>query len=192
MIHPTADVDPGAAIGANTRIWHQAQIREGATLGEECIIGKSAYIDHDVRIGNRVKIQNRASVYHGVTIEDGVFVGPHVIFTNDRTPRAITPEGKLQADSDWEIAPTMVRYGASVGAGSIVLPGVVIGRYALIGAGSVVTRDVPDHALVLGNPARRAGYVCVCGQKLSEREPGWDCPSCDRDYIQNESGLVLS
>ena len=191
-IHPTADVDPRATIGAKTRIWHQAQVREGATLGEECIIGKSAYIDHDVRIGNRVKIQNHASVYHGVTIGDGVFVGPHVVFTNDRNPRAITPEGVLQSDSDWEVALTTVRYGASVGAGSIVLPGLVIGRYALVGACSVVTRDVPDHALVLGNPARRVGYVCVCGQKLAEHGARWACPACERAYVQDESGLVPS
>lgn len=166
FIHPTAEVSDRATLGEGTRVWSQAQIREGATLGENCNIGKNVYVDFDVSIGSMVKIQNNSSVYHGVTVEDGVFIGPHVCFCNDMTPRAITPDGRLKGNDDWEVGPTRVGYGASVGAGSIILPNVTIGRFALIGAGSVVTRSVPDHALVYGNPAQPHGYVCACGRLL--------------------------
>lgn len=166
-IHPTADVASDAVIGEGTRIWNQAQVRERASLGAECTIGKSAYIDTDVVIGSRVKIQNNVSVYHGVTIEDGVMVGPHVCFCNDMLPRAITPQGQLKGQDDWVVGPTHVCYGASIGAGSIILPNVTIGRFALIGAGSVVTRSVPAYGLVYGNPARLHGYVCACGHRLT-------------------------
>jgi acetyltransferase-like isoleucine patch superfamily enzyme len=165
-IHPTAEVSSDANIGEGTRIWSNAQIREGAVIGENCNIGRNVYVDFDVAIGDRVKIQNNASVYHGVTVESGVFIGPHVCFCNDVLPRAITPDGQLKTADDWEVGPTLVRYGASLGAGSIIVPNVTIGQFALIGAGSVVTRDVPDHALVYGNPARPHGYVCACGRLL--------------------------
>lgn len=181
-IHPTADVSPAAQIGDETRIWHEVQVREGVQIGEQCILGKGAYVDRDVRIGNRVKIQNRASIYHGVTIEDGVFVGPHVIFTNDRFPRAITPAGQLKGDADWSVSPTLVKEGASIGAGSVVLPGVTIGRFAMVGAGSVVTRDVPDYSIVFGNPARQWGYACLCGRALVVADDGWSCPACHRHF----------
>lgn len=181
-IHSTADVSPKSEIGAGTCIWHEAQVRENARLGEECIVGKGVYIDFDVVIGSRVKIQNRASVYHGTTIEDGVFIGPHVVFTNDRLPRAITPEGNLKSDDDWELGQTHVCYGASIGAGSIILPGLSIGRFALIGAGSVVTRDVPDHGIVVGNPARLVGYACACGNKLAVDGTAGACHMCGRSY----------
>lgn len=178
-IHPTADVSPEAQIGPGTRIWHQAQVREGARIGAECIIGKGAYIDFDVQIGSRVKIQNYALVYQGVTVEDGVFIGPRVCLTNDRLPRAITPGGDLKGTADWEVGRILVRYGASIGAGAIVLPGVTIGRFAMVGAGAVVTRDVPDHGLAVGQPARRIGYVCACGRRLEGRDDGtlW-CAVC--------------
>src|SRR5512133_3288475 len=117
-IHPSADVSPRATLGAGTKVWHQAQVREGAVLGRNCILGKGAYVDFDVQIGDNVKIQNRASVYHGVTLENGVFVGPHVIFTNDRRPRAINPDGSLKSDADWVVGATRVCYGAAVGAGA--------------------------------------------------------------------------
>ena len=152
--HPTAEASPRATIGQDTRIWHQAQVREGVRIGDQCIIGKGVYIDFNVVIGDRVKIQNYASVYHGATIEDGVFIGPYVCLTNDKRPRAITPNGELKTDDDWEVGATRVRYGASIGAGAIILPGVTIGRGAQVGAGAVVTRDVPDRAVVVGNPAR--------------------------------------
>ena len=169
-IHPAAQVSDQATIGDDTRIWSNAQVREGAAVGSECNIGKGVYIDFDVTVGSRVKIQNNTSVFHGVTVEDGVFIGPHVCFCNDMVPRAITPDGKLKGNDDWEVGPTRVKYGASVGAGSTILPNVTIGSFALIGAGSVVTRDVPDHGLVYGNPARLHGYACVCGRVLEGLE----------------------
>jgi UDP-2-acetamido-3-amino-2,3-dideoxy-glucuronate N-acetyltransferase len=167
-IHPTAEVSPDAQIGAGTRIWGQVQVRELAQIGETCNIGKGVYIDRHVHIGSNVKIQNHTSLFEGLTLEDGVFVGPHVCFTNDLLPRAITPEGKLKSADDWIITPTLVKYGASIGAGSIIVCGITIGEFALIGAGSVVTRDVPPHTLVFGNPACQRGYVCRCGRKLAD------------------------
>jgi UDP-2-acetamido-3-amino-2,3-dideoxy-glucuronate N-acetyltransferase len=182
-IHPTAEVSQEAEIGTGTRIWHQAQIREGARLGSECIVGKGAYIDSDVSIGSRVKIQNYALVYRGATVEDGVFVGPHACLTNDKLPRAITAEGALKDASDWQLGRTFVCYGASIGAGAILLPGVTIGRFAMIGAGAVVTEDVPDFGLVAGQPAQLAGYVCRCGKRLATATDGafW-CSSCKERY----------
>jgi acetyltransferase-like isoleucine patch superfamily enzyme len=183
-VHKTADVAADARIGDGTQVWNQAQIREGVSVGSECIIGKNVYLDFGVVVGNRVKIQNNSSIYHGVTIEDGVFVGPHVCFCNDVLPRAITPSGALKGQDDWEVGPTLVRYGASIGAGSIVLPNVTIGTFALVGAGSVVTRDVPDYALVYGNPARQRGYVCACGRKVETSTTSLDgspprCLACE-------------
>jgi UDP-2-acetamido-3-amino-2,3-dideoxy-glucuronate N-acetyltransferase len=168
LIHQTAEVSDQAHVGDETRVWHHAHIRENARVGRNCIIVKDVYIDRGVVIGDKVKIQNGAYLYHGVTLEDGVFVGPGVCLTNDKYPRAITPAGDLKGDEDWEVSPTIVKRGASLGARAVVLPGVVIGRCAMIGAGAVVTRDVPDHGLVQGNPARLVGYVCGCGRKLTE------------------------
>ena len=183
LVHPTAEVSPDAEVGAGTRIWRQAHVREHAVIGEECNIGKGVYIDTHVRIGSRVKIQNHTSVFEGVTLEDGVFVGPHVCFTNDLFPRAITTDGKLKSADDWIVTPTLVQYGASVGAGAVIRCGVTIGAHALVGAGSVVTHNVAPHALVFGNPARQHGYVCRCARPLSDvREEagalvGW-CDTC--------------
>jgi UDP-2-acetamido-3-amino-2,3-dideoxy-glucuronate N-acetyltransferase len=187
-IHPTAEVSSLARIGAGSRIWHQAQVRERAVLGKQCILGKGVYVDQDVIIGDCVKIQNRASIYKGVVIDGGVFVGPHVCFTNDRYPRAITPDGLLKGEEDWAIECTHVKYGASIGAGSIILPGVRIGKFALIGAGSVVTRDVPDHTLAIGNPLKLIGYVCRCGRRLqlSRNSMSWHCNHCNENYIFSE------
>ena len=156
FVHPTAEVEAGAEVGAGTRIWRQAHVRGHASIGEQCNIGKGVFVDAHVRIGSRVKIQNHTSVFEGVTLEDGVFVGPHVCFTNDLFPRAITPTGDLKTADDWEVTPTLVRYGASIGGGSVIRCGVTIGEFALVGAGSVVTHDVPPHALVFGNPARHS------------------------------------
>ncbi|MGQ9493349.1 MAG: acyltransferase [Anaerolineae bacterium] len=190
QIHPTAEVSPQAQIGEGTKIWHQAQVREGARIGRSCIIGKGVYIDFDVVIGNLVKIQNGASIYHGVTIEDGVFIGPHACLTNDKFPRAITVEGKLKRDADWEVGKILIQHGASIGAGAVILPGVTIGRFAMVGAGAVVTKDVVAHGLVMGNPARLVGFVCQCGHKLvqasSTEQRGqasdYFCPVCGREY----------
>ena len=187
-VHPGAEVSPDAHVGAGTRIWRQVQVREHAHIGETCNIGKGVYIDAHVRIGSNVKIQNHVSVFEGVTLEDGVFVGPHVCFTNDLLPRAITPDGKLKSADDWEITPTLVKYGASIGAGSVIICGITIGEFALIGAGSVVTRDVPPHALVFGNPARQHGYVCRCARRLANVHEqdgilsGW-CEACQRECV---------
>ena len=183
FIHPTADVSDQAAIGQGTRIWHQAQVREGACLGANCIVGKGAYVDFDVTIGDNVKIQNGVYVYHGVTIEAGVFLGPGVILTNDKLPRAINPDGSLKSDADWEVSSTLIGRGASIGAGAVILPGVTIGEFAMVGAGAVVTRDVPAHALVYGNPARSHGYVCRCGRPLKALDDGqWKCEVCSESY----------
>lgn len=184
FIHPTAEVSSRASIGENTRVWNNAQIREEAVIGENCTIGKDVYIDKGVRIGNRVKIQNGVSVYGGVTVEDDVFLGPYCVLTNDLYPRAF--------NQDWQVVQTHIKKGASLGANSTIVCGKTIGTYAMVGAGAVVTRDVPDFALVLGNPARVAGYVCICGEVLqtvdahpAEKVPriGCRCKKC---------GLTLS
>ena len=183
MIHPTAQVSDGAIIGSGTRIWNHCQVREDVLIGCDCILGKDVYVDFGVRIGDNVKIQNGAWVYHGTTIDSGVFVGPGVIFTNDKTPRAINPDGSLKSDADWDVGLIYVSYGASVGAGAVILPNVRIGNFALVGAGSIVTRDVPEHALVVGNPARQIGFVCRCGAKLDrDSNGGYLCPICNERY----------
>jgi acetyltransferase-like isoleucine patch superfamily enzyme len=181
MIHPTADVASGAVIGRGTRVWHHCQVREGAIIGENCILSKGVYIDAHVRIGHNVKIQNGVSVYHGVTLEDGVFCGPHCTFTNDRQPRAINPDGSLKQADDWMVSETLVKKGASIGAHATIVSGVTIGAWAMIGAGAVITYDVPDYGLVYGNPARLRGFVCPCGEKLGEPANG----------SSSESGLVV-
>ncbi len=186
FVHPTAEVSPQAHLGTGVSVWNWAQIREGAQVGEQCIIGKGVYIDAGVQIGRRVKIQNHASLFHGVTLEDGVFVGPHVCFTNDRLPRAINPDGTRKSDSDWTVTPTLVRAGAALGANSVILPGVVIGRWALVGAGAVVTHDVPAHGLVTGNPARLVGYVCCCGARLQTADGVGLCTACGRQIELEE------
>lgn len=184
-IHPTAEVSDQANIGAGTSVWHQSQIREDTEIGENCIFGKGVYVDFGVRIGSNVKVQNYVSIYHGVEIEDGVFVGPHVCFTNDNLPRAITPDGSLKAADDWELGRVLVKQGASLGANATILPKVIIGEWALVGSGAVVTKDVPPHGLVIGNPARLAGFVCACGHRLeagsvAEETMHAPCPNCKR------------
>lgn len=163
FIHPSASVSSGVFIGEGVKIWQDCQVREGSSIGRECILGKGVYIDIGVTIGDYCKIQNGVSIYQGVTLEDGVFCGPHCVFTNDLRPRAVNPDGTLQSSVDWEVSETHVRQGVSIGANSVIVCGVEIGSWAMIGAGSVVTKDVPEHGLVFGNPARLQGFVCKCG-----------------------------
>jgi acetyltransferase-like isoleucine patch superfamily enzyme len=169
-VHPTADVSPLAEIGEGTRVWANVQIRERAKIGRNCIIGRNSYIEFDVTVGDNVKIQSNSSLYVGLTVDDGVFIGPHVIFTNDKLPRAINPNGSLKSAADWHVGKTHLQYGAAIGAGAIIVTGVVIGRWAMVGSGSVVTKDVPDHALVVGNPARVIGYVSATGVRCATQE----------------------
>lgn len=190
-VHPTAEVSAEAVIGPGSSVWNQAQVREGARIGARCIIGKNAYVDTDVVIGDDCKVQNNVSLFHGVTMEDGVFVGPHVCFTNDRVPRAVNRDGSRKTDADWEVTPILVRRGAAIGANSTILPGVTIGRWAMVGAGSVVTRDVADFELVAGNPARRLGGACPCGQPLRDedgRRFRGACPRCGTAFPPDGAG----
>jgi len=182
-IHPTADVSDKATVGEGTKIWHQAQVREGAVIGKECVVGKGAYIDKDVRIGDFCKLQNGVFVFHGFDLEGGVFLGPGVMLLNDKHPRAINPDGTLKSDADWEVSQGTIGYGAAVGGGAVVLPGVRVGRMALVGAGAVVTRDVPERGIVAGNPARLRGFACDCGHTLQQGEGGKHvCATCGRKY----------
>ena len=173
-IHETSDVSPNAQIGDGTRVWQQVQIRDGAKIGPGCNIGKGVYVGLDVAIGANCKIHNYSLVHEGVIVEDGVFVGPHVVFANDMYPRAINPDGTQKSTDDWHCETTVVEYGASIGARSVIIPGVRIGKFALIGAGSVVTRDVAPFTLVRGNPARPAGYVCGCARPSEEARSAAD------------------
>lgn len=178
-IHPTASVADDAVIGEGSAIWQQVQIRERARLGKHCVLGKCVFVGVDLVIGDNCKIENHASLHEGATLEDGVFIGPHVVLTNDKVPRAINPDGSLKAASDWVMGHIHIGRGASIGSGSVILPDVRIGPWALVGAGSVVTRDVPAHGLVLGNPAHLVGYVCKCGQRLQHNDDDtWTCPVC--------------
>jgi acetyltransferase-like isoleucine patch superfamily enzyme len=163
FIHPTANVDDRSKIGNGTKIWINAQIRENAVIGNNCIISKDTYIDHGVLIGSNTKIQNGVSIYNGVTIEDDVFIGPNATFTNDKIPRAFS--------SDWEIIPTLIKKGASIGANSTIVCGLTVGEYAMVAAGSVVTKDVEPYSMVMGNPARHVSYVDMAGNRVSKRQP---------------------
>ena len=171
FIHETAEVSDGAQIGAGTKVWNQVQVREGVVIGENCILSKNVYVDANVHIGSGVKIQNNVNVYHGVTVEDDVFLGPSMTFTNDMYPRAF--------NGDFEVSETLVKKGASIGANSTIRCGITIGEYATVGSGSVVTKDVPAHALVVGNPAHQIGWVCECGFKLDENGK---CTKCGKEY----------
>ncbi len=189
--HPTAIVEEGAEIGEGTRIWHFAHVRSGAKIGRNCNIGKGVYIDVGVEIGDRVKIQNFVSVYRGVKVEDDVFLGPHATLTNDLYPRSF--------NEDWEVVPTLIKKGASIGANATIVCGVTIGEYAMVGAGAVVTKDVPPHALVYGNPARVKGFVCYCGRPLDLSKPvkedeevvAFRCGHCGKEVRIPKKHLAL-
>lgn len=182
FVHDSAIVESGASIGEGTSIWHQGHVRADAVVGVGCTFGKNVFIDRGVRVGNRVKVQNNVSVYSGVTLEDDVLVGPSAVFTNDWFPRAFV--------NDWTVVPTLVHRGASIGANATILCGTDIGELALVGAGSVVLRSVAAHELVVGNPARRVGWVCTCGRPMprskSLEPPPVDavCSACASHWLR--------
>jgi UDP-2-acetamido-3-amino-2,3-dideoxy-glucuronate N-acetyltransferase len=192
-IYPTADIDQRAEIGPCTVIWHLAQVRENATLGAHCIVGRGAYVGPGVVIGDRVKLQNYALVYEPAQLEDDVFIGPAAVLTNDVYPRSSDVTGKLKRSADWNALGVNVRHGASIGARAVIVAGVTVGRWALVGAGAVVTRDVPDFTLVAGVPARRMGWVGRAGSSLVAHDAGrWRCPETGELYEEVDGVLTLA
>jgi UDP-2-acetamido-3-amino-2,3-dideoxy-glucuronate N-acetyltransferase len=190
-IQASADVDPSAVIGAGTLVWHLAQVREGAQVGSGCVLGRGSYVGPDVRVGDNVKIQNYALVYEPAVVEDGAFIGPAVVLTNDRYPRAVSPGGDLKSTDDWTAEGVTVREGAALGARSVILAGVTVGRWSVVGAGSVVTRDVADFALVVGVPARRMGWVGKAGEPLVAGDGGaWTCPTTGDRFLEVDGVLT--
>lgn len=191
-VQPSADVDPGATLGAHTVVWHLAQVREGATLGEGCTIGRGAYIGPGVELGRNCKVQNHALVYEPARLADGVFIGPAAVLTNDEFPRAVNPDGSLKSADDWQEVGVTIGTGASIGARAVCIAPVIIGAWATVAAGAVVTRDVPDYAIVVGVPARHVGWVGEAGRPLvaeGEDAHRWRCPVTGDVY--RESGTVL-
>ena len=190
-IESSADVDERASIGAGTTVWHLAQVREHARLGRGCIVGRGAYVGPGVLIGDNVKLQNYALVYEPAVLEDGVFIGPAAVLTNDLYPRATDLTGRLKREADWEPKGVVVRMGASLGARAVIVAGVNVGRWALVAAGAVVTKNVADFALVVGMPARRVGWVGRAGIRLTaDGAARWRCPQSGEMY--SESGGVLA
>ncbi|MFC1486252.1 acyltransferase [Thermoproteota archaeon] len=178
-INSTAIIDEGVYLGSGTKVWHFVHIMKDAKIGKDCIIADYVYIGKGVTIGNTVKLENRATIYEGVTIEDNVFIGPHVTFTNDLQPRSF--------NKDWEIIPTLVKEGSSIGARTVIVCGITIGEYSLVGAGSVVTKNIPAYALAYGNPARIRGFICRCTRKLQTEKEEKNhvimmCPVCKEKY----------
>ena len=181
--HETAIVDEGARIGDGTKVWHFVHVMGGAVIGADCSLGQNVFVAGQVTIGDRVRIQNNVSVYEGVTLEDGVFCGPSMVFTNVRNPRA-------EVERKGEYEPTIVRRGATLGANCTVVCGVTIGAYAFVGAGAVVTGDVEPHALVVGVPAHRRGWMCTCGEPLPGEGPTYACTRCRREFDDTAGGLT--
>jgi acetyltransferase-like isoleucine patch superfamily enzyme len=189
VIHATAEVHPSARVGSGTKVWRNAQIREDARVGRDCVVGKDVYVGAQVRVGSRVKIQNGALVYEGSVVADEVFIGPQVCLANDRRPRATTIRGTLRTAADWTLEGVRLERGASVGAQSVIVPPVTVGRFAMVGAGSVVTRDVRPFELVAGSPARHAGWVCRCGARLPDAPGRTRCRECGLSYVIGPRGV---
>ncbi len=184
FVHETAIVDEGAVIGEGTKIWHFCHISAGARIGANCTLGQNVYVASTVVIGDHVKIQNNVSLYDGVTVESEAFIGPSAVFTNVRNPRSEVPRGKEGYQA------TRIGHGATIGANATVVCGHSVGAYAFLGAGTVVTANVPDFALIMGVPARQFGWMCRCGERVSvENSSGW-CAVCGRGYRLEENGLV--
>lgn len=183
-IAASADVGDDAELGDGVTVWHLAQIRERARLGSHCVIGRGAYIGSGVRLGANCKVQNYALVYEPAQLGDGVFIGPGAVLTNDTYPRAVTPDGSQKAAQDWEATGVTVGHGASIGARTVCIAPVRIGAWALVGAGAVVTHDVPDHALVVGAPARRIGWVGRDGQTMTKDGNSWTSETTGERYVE--------
>jgi acetyltransferase-like isoleucine patch superfamily enzyme len=191
-VHPTADVDDGVVLGDGTSVWHQVHIRSGAELGRDCVIGRGAYIGPGVVLGDACKVQNYALVYEPARLGNGVFVGPAAVLTNDLYPRAVNEDMSLKSAADWESVGVTVGNGASIGARAVCVAPVTIGRWALVAAGAVVVRDVPDFALVAGSPARRLRWVGRAGVPLTPEGDGrWRCPRTGAWYAQTEDETLV-
>ncbi|MDD3802824.1 MAG: acyltransferase [bacterium] len=191
FVHESSFVDEGALVGEGTKIWHFSHIMSGAKIGKGCVIGQSVTVENRAVIGDRVKVQNNVSVYGLVTVEDDVFLGPSMVFTNDLNPRALYPK-----NGEW--IPTLVKRGASIGANATIVCGITIGEWAFVGAGSVVTKNVPAFAVVAGNPAKLIGYMCKCGEKMknkfgmSNENEEYKCLKCGRFYQKTEHGVFIN
>jgi acetyltransferase-like isoleucine patch superfamily enzyme len=190
FVADSAQVADSAKVGEGTKIWHLAQVREGAELGTNCIVGRGAYIGTGVRVGDNCKIQNHALVYEPAELAAGVFIGPAVVLTNDTYPRAINPDGSLKSADDWEAVGVTIDEGAAIGARAVCVAPVRIGRWATVAAGAVVTKDVPDHALVAGVPARRIGWVGEAGAPLRQDGDEWVCPMTGKRYSSRGDVLI--
>lgn len=184
FVHPTAIIDENVKIGSNTKVWHFTHVQSGASIGNNCSLGQNVNVSNNVTIGNGCKIQNNVSVYEGVTLEDDVFCGPSCVFTNDLTPRAKYPKGHANYKK------TVIKRGASIGANATIVCGHIVGEWALIGAGAVVVSNVPNHALMLGVPAKQKGWVCECGQILKKVDNIFVCPDCGRRYRLNNDNKL--
>lgn len=185
--HPSAEVAINATVGAKTKIWHHAQVLPDATIGDNCTIGHNCVVAGSAHLGNGVKLESNIDVWDLVTLEDHVFVGPSAVFTNDPTPRAQYPKKQFPKLGSWK--KILVREGATIGANATILPGITIGKYALIGAGTVVTKNVPDYALVVGTPAKQIGWVCECGNTLEFKKTRATCKYCARCFV-TKKGLL--